>query len=92
MAKQMSENSRKVLDFLKEAGVGVKFTSKQIKEALGIEKIQSVSGSIVSFCKKGFVEKSVETVADAEGKEKEVKFYSLTDTGMNFNPDAVTED
>lgn len=39
MAKTtMTEGSRKVFEYLKSAGAGVKFTTKQVQEALGFEK------------------------------------------------------
>lgn len=83
----MTENSRKVLDFLKSAGAGVKFTTKDVQEALGFEKAGSVTGSVTGLCKKGYAERFTETV-EVEGKQKEVKYFALTADGMNFDPDA----
>lgn len=93
MAKRpMTENSRKVLDYLKAAGPGVKFTTKQVQEALGFEKAGSVTGSVTGLVKKELAERFVETVETEDGKTKEVKYFALNEAGMAYDPDAVTED
>lgn len=89
MAKaKMTENSRRVFNFLKEAGPGVKFTTKQVQSALNLEKAGSVTGSITGLCKKGLCVRFSEP--DEEGKE--VKYFALTEEGMAFDPDNVPED
>ena len=88
MAK-MTENSRKVFDYLKNAGAGVKFTTKDVQTALGLEKAGSVS--VTGLVKKGYAERFVETV-EVDGKEKEVKYFALTEKGAAFDPDAVEEE
>ena len=90
MAKKasMTPNSRKVFDFLKGNGVGVKFTTKQVQTALGFEKAGSVTGSVTGLCKKGYAERFTETVEDENGKKTEVKKFALTEAGANFDPDA----
>lgn len=88
MATKMTENSRKVFEYLKAAGAGVPFTTKQVQEALGFEKAGSVTGSVTGLVKKGYAERFTESVEDENGKSKEVKKFALTEAGANFDPDA----
>jgi hypothetical protein len=88
MATKMTENSRKVFDYLKNAGAGVKFTTKDVQTALGFEKAGSVTGSVTGLVKKGYAERFTETV-EVDGKQKEVKYFALTEAGANFDPDAT---
>lgn len=90
MAK-MSENSIKILNYLKEQGVGVESTTKSTMEALGLEKPGQVTGVINSLVKKELVERHKETREDAEGKTKEISVFSLTEAGADFDPDADAE-
>lgn len=90
--KTMTEGSRKVLNYLQSAGVGVEFTTKQVQEALGFEKAGSVTGSITGMVKKGLAERTKKVVETEDGKKKEVSVFWITDAGMNYDPDAVTED
>lgn len=90
MATKMTEGSRKVFEYLKAAGAGVAFTTKQVQEALGFEKAGSVTGSVTGLCKKGYAERFTETI-EVDGKKQEVKKFALTEAGMNFDPDAPTE-
>lgn len=94
MAKaKMTENSRKVFEYLKNAGAGKKFTTKEVQTALGFEKAGSVTGSVTGLVKKGYAERFKETVEVDDGKTKEISYFCLTDAGMNFDPDAdVAED
>ena len=92
MAKKMTENSRKVFEYLKNAGVGVSFTTKEVQTALGFEKAGSVTGSVTGLCNKGYATRFTETIEDENGKTKEVKKFALTEAGFNFDPDAVEED
>jgi len=96
MAKKMTEGSRKVFEYLKAAGAGVAFTTKEVQEALGFEKAGSVTGSVTGLCRKGYAERFTETVevTDENGntKTKEVKKFALTEAGANFDPDAEVED
>lgn len=87
--KGMTENSRKVLEFLKAAGVGVKFTANEVKDALSLEKVGSVTGSVTGLVNKGYAERFTEEVTDENGKVKEIKKFALTAEGMAFDPDAV---
>lgn len=88
--KGMSENSRKVLQFLKD-NYGTKFTCKDVMTALGFEKAGTVTGSITGLAKKGLVDKFTETV-EVEGKPKEVKYFQLNEAGREYDPDAVTQE
>lgn len=87
MATKMTENSRKVFDYLKAAGAGVAFTTKEVQTALGFEKAGSVTGSVTGLVKKGYAERFTETV-EIDGKTQEVKKFALTEAGANFDPDA----
>ncbi len=97
MAKtKMTEGSRKVFEYLKAAGAGVKFTTKQVQEALGFDKAGSVTGSVTGLCKKGYAERFTETeeyvTEKGETKTREVKYFALTEAGANFDPDAEVEE
>lgn len=87
MAK-MTENSRKVFDFLK-ANFGKEFTAQEIAGSLGVS-IPTVTGSVTGLAKKGYAVRNPKMVADGE-KEKEVKFITLTAEGLEFDPDAQAE-
>lgn len=92
MAKtKMTENSRKVFDYLKSAGAGVKFTTKKVQEALGFEKAGSVTGSVTGLVRKGYAERFKETVEVEEGKTKEISYFCLTEAGAAFDPDAEVD-
>lgn len=86
--KKRSENSTRVFKFLKEAGVGVGFTTKQVQEALSFEKSGSVTGSVTGLVNRGFAQRYTETVTDTEGKSKEVKMFALTQEGADYDLDA----
>ena len=85
----MTENSRKVFDFLKENDK--EFTAQAIAAALGIS-VAAVTGSVNGLVKKGRAIRREETTTDAEGKAKVVKYISLTTEGKAFDPDAVAEE
>ncbi len=93
MAKKvsMTPNSRKVFDFLKGNGVGVKFTTKDVQEALNLEKAGSVTGSVTGLVKKGFAVREKE-LREVDGKQKEVSVFYLTEEGAAFDPDAAVEE
>ena len=92
MAKtKMTENSRKVFDYLKSAGAGVKFTTKQVQEALGFEKAGSLTGWVTGLVRKGYAERFKETVEVEEGKTKEISYFCLTEAGAAFDPDAEVD-
>lgn len=86
----MSENSKKVLNYLKEIN-GEQVTAADVAEALGLEKRQ-VDGIFTSAIQRKNL--GVRTPAEIEledGTHKAVKFLSLTPAGMDFDPDAVEE-
>ena len=86
----MSENSRKVLNYLKEIN-GTDVTSGDVAEALGLEKRQ-VDGIFTSAIqRKGLGVRIPAEVELEDGTHKAVKLLTLTPTGMAFDPDAVVE-
>lgn len=99
MAKKgtMTEGSRKVFDYLKaetiKDGIGRKFTTKEVQTALNFENAGSVTGSVTGLCKKkpALAERFTETVEVEDGKTKEIKYFALTEAGVNFDPDAIIE-
>lgn len=88
MAK-MTENSRKVFDFLK-ANHGVQMTGQEVAKELDVT-INAVTGSVNGLVKKGYAVREEVTTQDDAGKAKVVKYVKLTDAGMAFDPDAVEE-
>ena len=73
--KKMSENSAKVLAYLKETH-GEKKTADEIAEALGMAKA-TINGVFTSFQKKGLGVREEATVTGS----KEISFLKLTDEG-----------
>lgn len=88
MAKKatMTPNSRRIFDFLKQAGVGVKFTTKDVQEALNLEKVGSVTGTVNNLVKKELAVREKE-IREVDGKQKEVSVFYLTEKGAAFDPD-----
>jgi DNA-binding MarR family transcriptional regulator len=82
----MTENSRKVFDFLKD-NYGEKLVHSQIAEALGVSS-PAVTGSVNGLVKKGYAIRNEETVMDENGKATTIKYISLTEEGFAFDPDA----
>ena len=78
---------RKVFNFLKE-NYGEKMTSADIATSLGLSS-PTVTGSVNGLVRKGYaVREEVVIPAEEEGgKDVKVKYISLTDEGMNFDPD-----
>jgi hypothetical protein len=86
----MKENSRKVLDYLKEIN-GADVTAADVAEALGLEKRQ-IDGIFTSAIqRKGFGVRVPAEVELEDGTHKAIKFLKLTDAGMAFDPDADAE-
>lgn len=84
----MTDNSRKVFDFLKD-NYGKNITAQEAAAALGVS-VNTVTGSVNGLCRTTkhpayAVRKEVE-VTDAEGKTSTVKYISLTEEGMAFDP------
>lgn len=83
----MKENSKKVLNYLKGIN-GAQVTAADVAEALGLEK-RSVDGIFTSAIqRKGLGVRTPAEVELEDGTHKSVKFLSLTDAGMAFDPDA----
>ena len=86
----MKENSKKVLNYLKEVN-GQQVTAADVAEALGLEK-RSVDGIFTSAIQpKGLGVRTPAEIELDDGTHKAVKFLSLTAEGMNFDPDADAE-
>ena len=85
----MSENSKKVLNYMKEIN-GADVTAADVA-ALGLEKRQ-IDGIFTSAIqRKGYGVRVPAEIALEDGTHKPVKFLKLTDAGMAFDPDAVVE-
>ncbi len=85
----MKENSKKVLNYLKTVN-GQDVTAADVAEALGLEK-RSVDGIFTAFQRKNFGVRTPAEIELEDGTHKAVKFLSLTDAGMAFDPDADAE-
>ena len=83
----MKENSKKVLNYLKEIN-GANVTSADVAAELGLEKRQ-VDGIFTSAIQRqGLGLRTPAEIELEDGTHKAVKFLSLTDAGMAFDPDA----
>ena len=86
----MSENSKKVLNYMKEIN-GADVTAADVAAALGLEKRQ-IDGIFTSAIqRKGYGVRIPAEIELEDGSHKPVKFLKLTDAGMAFDPDAVVE-
>lgn len=84
----MTDNARKVFDYLK-TNYGKDITAQEMVKELGIS-INAVTGSVNGLCndKKHpayAVRKEIQ-VASEDGKPSTIKYISLTDEGLAFNP------
>ena len=83
----MKENTRKVLDYLKENNDS-NLTAADVAEALGLEK-REVDGIFTSaFQRKGYGERIPDEVALEDGSHQKVKYLRLTQMGLDLDPDA----
>ena len=83
----MKENSKKVLNYLKEIQ-GDQVTAADVADALGLEK-RSVDGIFTSAIqRKGLGIRTPAEIELADGTHKSVKFLSLTAEGLAYDPDA----
>ena len=83
----MKENSKKVFNYLKSVN-GQNVTAADVADALGLEK-RSVDGIFTSAIqRKGLGVRTAAEIELEDGSHKTVKFLSLTDAGMSFDPDA----
>ena len=86
----MKENSKKVLNYLKEIA-GENVTAADVAAALDLEK-RSVDGIFTSAIqRKGLGVRTPAEIELEDGTHKQVKFLSLTPAGMAFDPDATEE-
>ena len=82
----MTDNSRKVFEFLKE-NHGVKVTAQEIAKELDVT-INAVTGSVNGLVNKDLAVRTEEAVTGEDGKVSTVKYIALTDAGMAYDPDA----
>ena len=87
----MTINSERVLNFLKE-NYGKDFSKQEIADALGIS-LSAVIGSINPLEKKGYskiVREEVVVLEEAtetrKAKTKTVKYHTLTEEGLAYDP------
>lgn len=90
----MSEKTRMVWEFLK-ANQGADLTAADIAETLGMEK-RSVDGIVTSGLQRKGLSVRTEAEVEVEGEDgkvshKKVKFITLTDEGLAYDPDAEEE-
>ena len=86
----MKENSAAVLNYLKKVN-GQDVTAADVAEALHLEK-RSVDGIFTSAIqRKGLGIRTPAEVELPDGTHKQVKFLSLTEAGMAFDPTADAE-
>lgn len=81
----MTENSIRVFNYLKEH-YGEELTAQNIAADLDIS-IAAVTGSVNGLVKKERAMRS-EATTEVDGKEVTVKYISLTDAGLDFDPTA----
>jgi len=87
----MTENSERVLNFLKEH-YGQEYSKNEIKDALGIS-LSAVIGSINPLEKNGYTKITRTEVIELEpatetrkAKTKEIKYHTLTEAGLAYDP------
>lgn len=80
----MSENSVKVLDFLK-AHTGEDLTSADVADALGMAK-RSVDGVFTALQRKGLGVRVPAEVENEDGTHSAIKLLQLTAEGKAFEP------
>lgn len=88
MKVSVSENSLKVLNYLKE-NQGVNMTAADIAAALGFEK-KSVDGIVTSgLQRKGYAERIPAEIEMEDGSHKQVKFIQATAEGLAYDHEAA---
>ena len=87
MAK-ISENSRKVLEFVKGVDGKANVTLADVAEGTGLTSRQA-NGCIVAFQKKKMMERVETEIEQEDGTHANVKYIVLTDIGREFDPDAA---
>lgn len=82
----MTDNAKKILEYLKDSGMGEKFTIKQLYQTLGVS-CGAVSGTLNSLEKKNYVEKFKEEVEKEDGTTSTVTYYCLNEAGFGYKPE-----
>ena len=86
----MTVNSRRVFDFLKE-NYGKNVTAQDIAAALDVS-VSTVTGSVNGLARDvkhpAYAQRTEVEMAGEEGKTIKVKYISLTEAGLKFDPDA----
>lgn len=86
----MTENSRKVFEYLK-ANHGKQMTAQEIAAALDVS-LSAVTGSVNGLTRAtkhpAYAVRTEVEVDAGEGKKAKVKYISLTEEGLAFDPDA----
>lgn len=80
----MTENSKRVLDFLKE-NYGKEFTKREIAEESGVI-FSAVNGSIRGLSNRNYIEEREEEVV-LDGKRIITKYVKLNDAGLEYDPE-----
>jgi hypothetical protein len=84
----MTENSIKVLNYLKSIHGTMDVTAADVADALGIEDKRVVDGAFTAFQKKKLGVRVPAEMTLEDGTHKTVKLLVLTDEGLAFNPEA----
>lgn len=85
----MSENAKKVLDYLKSIHGGDPVTAEDVAEALGLG-IKSVNGIFtMALQRKGLGVRIPAEIELEDGTHKVIKFLELNEAGMVFDPEEV---
>ena len=82
MAK-LTEKTYEALEYLQNHGG--RASTEEMKNALGCEKIASITGRVNSLVKN---ELAYREKVEVEGAEKPITYVQLTDAGINFVQDA----
>lgn len=86
----MKENSKRVLNYLKEIN-GTDVTAADVADVLELDKKQ-VDGIFTSAIqRKGLGIRRPAEIELEDGTHKQVKFLTLTQEGLAFDPDADAE-
>ena len=87
----MKENTKTVITYLQGLDANVNVTAADVAAALNLEK-RSVDGIFTSAIqRKGYGVRVAAEVELEDGTHKTVKFLSLTQAGLEFDPDASEE-
>lgn len=85
----MKESSRNVFNYLK-TNYGTPLTNNDIAAALNVSG-STVVGSVQGLVRKGYAVRTEDEITGQDGKVVKVKYISLTEAGLEFDPDAETE-